>query len=141
MTAEIEEILLLVTSGHPGDGTLYLRFSPEHRVELLSLIEDEGIHHGTVMEFSAEADLAIEAVKVLGPAGGLLALSSIIKTFVQQHNGKRVVLKQGEFEVEAAGFSAKKTEQFLQRAATAQAEVDAKWRAMDEQMRLDERTD
>lgn len=41
------------------------------------------------------------------------------------------------FEVEAAGFSAKKTEQFLQGRAAEQVEADAKWREAVEKMRLD----
>lgn len=140
MTAVAETIPLLVTFGYPGDGTFNLRFPPEHRDEVLSLLDHNGIEHGSIMEFSAGPDLAIEAVKVvgvLGAGGGLVALASMIKTFVHRHDGKRVVLKDGEIE-EVAGFSAKKTEQFLQKRAVEQVERDAKWREVVKKMRLDE---
>ena len=138
MTADAESIPLLVTLGHSGDGMFNLRFPPEYRDEILSLLDDNGIEHGTIMEFSAGTDLAIEAVKFLGAGGGLVAVSLMIKTFVQRHNGKRVILKRGEFEIEVAGFSEKKTEQFLQTMATEQAQRDAEWRRVVGKMPVDE---
>lgn len=133
MTASAETIPFLVTFGFPRDGTLNLRFPPEHQEEILFLLDENGIEHGTILEFSADTQLAIEAVTVLLTAGGLAALASVYKTFVHRHDGKRVVLKRGEFEVEATGFSSKKTEDFLREIATEQLEVDSRWREMVEE--------
>jgi hypothetical protein len=130
MTDADETIPLLVTLGHPGDGTFNLRFPPEYRDEIVSLLDDHRIGHGTILEFSAGSELAIEAVKVLGvvgAGGGLVAFASMIKTFAHRHDGKRIVLKDGEAE-EIVGFSAKQTEQFLRRREREQAELDARWR-------------
>lgn len=131
MTADAEPIPLLLTLGFPGDGTFNLRFPPEYRDEIESLLDENGIEHETIMELSAGTDLAIEAVKVVfgagGVTGGLIALTSFYKTFVHRHDGKRIVLKRGDFELTAAGFSDKKTSEFLQTAVKEQDKRDADW--------------
>lgn len=123
-----EVIPILATPGSPGNDSFKLRFPVEYETEVLALLDEHGIEHGTVLEFSADTALAIEAVRVLGSAGGLAALVSFYKAFVQKHDGKRVTLKRGEFEFEAAGFSPKKTEQFLKQLALEQQTIDAQWR-------------
>lgn len=135
MTAQ--SIPLLVTPGYTGDGAFHLRFPPEYRDEILTLLDDHGIDHGTVLEMSSNQDLAIEAVRVLGSARGLAALASFFKTFVNRHQNKRFTLKRDKFrfEIDASGYSAKQTEQFLQQAAAEQAEIDAKWHETLNQMR------
>lgn len=138
MTAASESIPLLVTFGYPGDGTLNLRFPPEYAKEVLLLLDEHGIQHGTILEFSADTQLAIEAVTVLLSAGGLAALTSVYKTFAHRHDGKRIVLKRGGFEIEAAGFSPKKTEDFLQKVATEQLQLDSGWRKAVEAAESDE---
>lgn len=138
MTAAPETIPFLVTFGYPGDGTFNLRFPPEYEEEVLGLLDEHGIEHGTILEFSAETQLAIEAVTVVSSAGGLAALASVYKTFAHRHDGKRIVLKRGDFEIEAAGFSQKKTEDFLHMMAAEQLDVDSRWRKVVEDTTLDE---
>jgi len=135
MTADADAIPLLVTLGHTGDSTFNLRFPLEYRDEILSLLDDNQIEHGTVLELSAATELAIEAVKVLGAGGGLAALASFYKTFAHRHDGKRVVLKDGD---EVSGLSLKQTELFLQKRAIEQADADGKWRQAIAEMRQDE---
>jgi len=127
MTTGVETIPILVTHGHYGDGELYLRFPTEFESEILTLLDQNGIEHNTILEFSAGNELWIEAVKVLSVPGGLVALTSLLKTFVHRHDGKRVVLKRDGYEIEAAGFSETKTKLFLTQVGAEQAELDKKW--------------
>lgn len=142
MTVDAETIPLLVTFGFPGDGTFNLRFPPEQRDEIESLLDDNGIDHGTILELSAGQDLAIEAVKTLGPflgaGGGLAALAAVIKAFAHRHDGKRVVIKDGEREIEVAGLSQKAIVEMLNKKAEQQAKRDAAWSQAVKQTRPDE---
>ena len=130
--ADNEVIPLLTTNGFPGDNSLKLRFPVEYEAEILSLLDEHSIEHGTVLEFSEDAVLAIEAVKVLGSAGGIAALASFYKAFVHRHDGKRLMLKREGLELESAGFSRAKTEEFLQKLASEQQNIDAQWREVTE---------
>lgn len=132
MTASAEAIPFLVTLGYPGDNSFNLRFPPEYSEEVLSLLDINGIDHNTALEMSAGPAEWIEVVQVLGvgasSVGGLAGLAAVIKAFVHRHNGKRFVLKRGEAEVEATGYSVKAIEQFLQKMQAEQAEVDSAMR-------------
>lgn len=132
MTAETEPVPLLVTLGHVGGGSLNLRFPLEYREEILALLDENEIDHSTAVELSAGPNLWIEIVQVLaGPgvtAAAMGSLASVIKTIVRRHDGKKFVLKQGEFEVEATGYSEKAVEEFLKQRVRDQAEQDAETR-------------
>jgi hypothetical protein len=124
MTTSGDSIPLHTTFG-PGDGSFLLRFPPEYRAEIRALLDEYEISHDTVLELSAGVELAIEAVQVLGGAGGLAALASVYKTFANRHADKRVLTEDGH---EVAGFSLKDTERLLEDKAKKQAEIDERWR-------------
>lgn len=128
MTTANKTIPLLITLGHAGDNSFNLRFPPEYGEEILSLLDDNGIEHNTALEMSAGPEEWIEVVNVLGVAGGLAGLAAVIKTFVHRHDGKRFVFKRGGAEIEASGYSAKKTERLLLKMQAEQAELDAETR-------------
>lgn len=136
---ENEVIPILATHGFPGDDSLKLRFPVEYEAEIRALLDEHSIEHGTVLEFSADAVLAIEAVRVLGSAGGIAALVAFYKAFVHRHDGKRVMIKRDGLEIEATGFSRTKTEEFLRQLASEQQNIDAQWREATEDLDYDGR--
>jgi hypothetical protein len=138
MTASEDVVPLIVTVGPTADGSLILRFPPEYSDELLALLDEHQLDHGTILEFSAGADEWIEAVKVLGPtSGGLVALGIVIRTFVLRHAGKKFRLKRDGVEIDADGFSMQQVQQILKDTAMQQAVIDERWRKMTEQMNGD----
>lgn len=130
-----EAVPLLITLGPTADGSLILRFPPEYSDELLSLLDEHGIDHDTILEFSATADLWAEAVKVLGAAGGAGALAALIRTFVQRHATKKFRLKRDGLEVEANGFSMSQVEKLIEKTAEEQAHRDEEWKRITEALR------
>jgi len=75
----------------PGLG---VDFPPAIVGQVLALLDEQGIEHGRVLERSADAELWVEAVKVLGTAGGgLAALTTVITTIIKRHDGKRVLIE------------------------------------------------
>lgn len=137
MTTSEEAVPFLVTLGPTADGSLILRFPPEYSDELLQLLDEHSLDHGTILEFSEGADLWIEGVRVLGAGGGLAALAVIIRTFVYRHAGKRFKLKRDGLEVEADGFSMEQVQKLLKESAEKQAEQDERWRKINEDLIAD----
>ncbi|MDR6168766.1 hypothetical protein QE367_002970 [Microbacterium paludicola] len=131
-----QPVPLFVGPGFYGDPDLELRFPPEYSDEILGLLDDEGIAHGTALEFSAGADLWIETVRVVGSAAGLTSLASVIHTVVNRHSKKRFQLKRdGGFEVAADGYSKKAVQQLLDEAVSDKTALD---RRVAEQMGAEE---
>jgi len=129
MTSHPDAIPILITPGHIGDNGFILRFPPEYSDEILALLDEQGIDHNTALEMSADQILWLEIVEdVITKSGGVAALAYVIKTIVNRHSAKRFVLKKGDFEVEASGYSDRKVHEFLQAAVEEQARIDAKTR-------------
>lgn len=132
MTSDSEAVPLLVTLGHAGDNSFILRFPVEYSDEILALLDEHNVEHGTALELSADQPLWLEVVQfVVTPGavvGGMAAIASVIRTVVTRHSGKKFVLKSGEFEVEASGYSEIAVERFLEKRAREQAELDARTR-------------
>ena len=124
----LDTVPFLVTPGHTGDDSLILRFPVEFHEEVLVLLDEQHIQHGTALELSADQPLWLEVVHVLSIPGGLAALAAVIRTMVRRHDGKRFVLKRGEFEIEASGYSEKAVQRFLEAQKKEQAELDANTR-------------
>lgn len=130
MTTDSETIPLLLTAGPPGSGLLNLRFPPEYREEVQTLLDENGIEHSMAAEFSSGPELAIEAVQLVGGAlggGGIaVALTSFYKTFVHRHDNKSVsITKDGDITVQ--GFSRKHTERIIAKQVADQEQRDADW--------------
>lgn len=123
-----DAIELYVTLGHPGDDDLDLRMSPEIVDEVLGSLDEHGIVHGGIIEMSAGQELFIEAVRVLGGAGGLASLASVIKTVVKRHEGKHFLIERGGEKFEANGYSEEAVERILKKRAGEQAARDQEWR-------------
>lgn len=135
MTPEKGAMPFLVTLGHTGSDSLYLRFPPEYREEIAQLLDDADIEHGMALEMSADAQLAIETVAVLGAVGyaakaALSSLASVIETFAQRNSAKCFVVKDGDSEFELSGMSSRQIEKFLEKRATEQAALDERWNEM-----------
>lgn len=127
MTDSATPVPFLITAGHPGDGSLNLRFPVEYEQEIKELLDSEGIEHWMIMEFSASTDLWIEGVKVLASAGGLYALASVINNFTNRHKDKAFLFKGPGVNVEIQGYSMGEVEKLLLAAKANQEEVDVKW--------------
>lgn len=128
MAVASESVPLLVTLGHAGDNSLNLRFPPQYADEILPLLDENGVDHNSAIELSADSNLWIEVVHVLAVPGGLTALAAVLRTIVHRHDGKRFVLKRGDYEVDARGYSEKETEQFLETLQADQARLDSETR-------------
>lgn len=127
MRSDADVITFHVTFGTPGDNTFDLRFPVQYTDEILSLLDRSEIEYASNPKISADVVLAMEAVKVLGSAGGIQALSSLIEAFLQLHHGNRIALKLGDTEMETAGLSVDETEPILQAMAVEQAQMDTEW--------------
>ncbi|MBF4632712.1 hypothetical protein ITJ42_15945 [Clavibacter michiganensis subsp. phaseoli] len=127
MTTDSDAIPLLLTPGLPQDDSFLLRFPVEHRDEILSLMDEHGIDHGTVMEMSAGPQLAIESVQILAAGGGITALVHLYRSFVHRHDGKKVIIKQGDDSIDVSGYSPKQLEQFITARAAEQAARNDDW--------------
>jgi hypothetical protein len=123
--AEILE--LYVSLGSVGGDDLTLRMSPVIVRQVLALLDEQGLEHGRVLERSANAELWVEAVKVLGAAGGgLVALTTVITTIIKRHDGKRVLIERpGGAKTELEGYSEKEVERFLHQRVEDQKARDA----------------
>lgn len=128
MCSMTDVLELYVTLGHAGDGDLNLRMSPEIVDEVLRALDEHGIVHGGIIEKSAGQDLYIETVRVLGGAGGLASLASIIKTVVKRHEDKRFVIERDGEKLEANGYSEQAVERILKKRAAEQAARDQEWK-------------
>lgn len=126
MTGEVVE--LYVTLGHAGDDDFNLRMSPEIVDEVLGLLDEHGIVHGGIIEMSAGQELYIEAVRVLGGAGGLASLASVIKTAMKRNEGKHFLIERDGEKLEADGYSDKAVERILKKRAEEQAARDLEWK-------------
>lgn len=126
MTGDAVE--LYVTLGHAGDDEFNLRMSPEIVDEVLSSLDEHGIIHGGIIEMSAGQELYIEAVRVLGGAGGLASLASVIKTVVKRNEGKHFLIERDGEKFEANGYSEKAVERILKKRAEEQTARDQEWK-------------
>ena len=52
-------------------------------------------------------------------------LAAVIRTVVHRHDGKKFVLKRGDQEIQAAGYSDKQVKDLIDEAARTQAELDS----------------
>lgn len=124
-----DTLKLYVTLGHPGDGSFNLRMSPSIADEVRALLDEHGVPHGRIAEFSSGPELVVEAVKVLGIVGGsatgLRELARVIITVIKRHDGKRVLIDGDKFE--ATGYSEKGIERLLEMRAEEQARQDKEW--------------
>lgn len=117
---------LYVTLGHTGDGSLNLRMTPSIADEVRTLLDEHGLDHGRILEFSSGPRLAVEAVVALSTTGGLAALASVINTMIKRHDSKRIVID--DEKVEVSGYSEKAVERFLEKRAQEQAQQDDEWK-------------
>lgn len=120
-----DDVELYVTLAPPGDGALLLRMSPRIADDVRALLDENGLDHSRAAEFSAGAELALESVQVLGAAGGLAALATVINTVIRRHDGKRVLLEREKFEV--SGYSEKAVHRLLAERAEEQKRREAEW--------------
>lgn len=129
MTQDATVVPLLITLGYPGDDSFNLRFPAEYGSDICGLLDEHGLSHGSVLEFSAGQELWIEAVRALSVPGGLATLAAVIKAVVHRHDGKRFLLERDgeQLRVEAVGFSVDKVNRFLEEMAVRQATRDAEW--------------
>lgn len=118
---------LYVTLGVPGDGALVLRMSQELRDAVLTLLDEHGLQHGSRVEASAGASLAVEAVTVLSAAGGVAALASVINTVIKRNDSKRVVMEQDGHKFEASGYSEAAIKRLVAEQAGKQQAREAEW--------------
>lgn len=128
MTGDAVE--LYVTLGHPGDDDFNLRMSPEIVDEVLSSLDEYGMVHGGILEMAAGQELYIEAVRVLGGAGGLASLASVIKTVVKRNEGKHFLIERDGEKFEANGYSEKAVERILKKRAEEQEARDQEWKRL-----------
>ncbi|WP_336640275.1 hypothetical protein [Microbacterium sp. USHLN272] len=131
MSNDDGSIRLLISPGFHGHEELELSFPPEFSDELLELLDEHGIEHSSILKLSAGEDLWFESVRVLGASGGLGALASILHTFMHRHRGKKFTMKDGEFGAE--GYSVRDIEKLLELRKSEQADLDAKWKAVEEE--------
>lgn len=122
-----ETIPLLIGLGHAGDQSLQLRFPPEYGEEILELLDEHDVEHGTALEHSAGPAEWIEVVEVLGKAfgavGGLNALAKVITAFVRRHDGKHFKFERDGESMEADSYSEKAIVAFLQTMPAKQDEL------------------
>lgn len=108
-----------------------MSFPAEYSTEVLQLLDEHEIEHGTILKLSATEDLWIEGVRVLSVPGSLTVLATMLRTFMNRHNGKSFTMKDGEFGAE--GYTVKEIEKLLELRKAEQAELDAKWKAIEDQ--------
>lgn len=135
MTNDDAPIPLFISPGFHGQEELELSFPAQYSAEISELLDDAGIEHGSVLKLSATEDLWFEAVRVLSVPGSLGVLATMLRTFMQRHRGKKFTMKDGE--IGAEGYSVKEIERILELGKAEQAEVDAKWKAIEEGMKGD----
>jgi hypothetical protein len=115
-TREPDVIELYVGFGWLDGTTLSLSMSPSIVDEVLELLDEHGLKHGSVLLASADYNLWVETVRVIGGAGGLAALASVIRTVIRRHDGKRVLIERPDGgKTELQGYSEESIERFLQK--------------------------
>lgn len=120
-----DDLELYVTPAPPGEGALLVRMSPQIADEVRALLDENGLDHSHAAEFSSGAELALESVRVVGAAGGLAALASVINTVIRRHDGKRVLIERDQFE--ASGYSEKAVERLLAQRVEEQEQSETEW--------------
>jgi hypothetical protein len=110
-------------------GGFTLRFPPDLKGGILPLLDENELTHGTALEMSAGPADWIEMIEPLaiglGGMGGLHGVAAVIKAIVHRNDGKKLVVKIGDEEIQAAGYSEKKIIELLQEANTRRDELDA----------------
>jgi hypothetical protein len=126
MTDDPEPIPLFLTPGWPGSDSFNLRFPRKYLNEVSALLNEHGIAHNSILEESADSTLWIEAVTIAASAGGLSALASFYKSFVNRHAHHSVKI---DDHTDISGFSLKDTKELLVLRAQQQAERETSWNA------------
>jgi hypothetical protein len=130
MSDESSAVHLSIGLGFFGDGTLQLHYPYKYAEELSSLLDRAGLEHEPVLAHSDVPDVFIEAIRVLGPGGGVatlltalsVALNSLMKTIAHRNDGKRVVLDGQEI----SGFSVTEVNRILRERAQRLEERDTR---------------
>jgi hypothetical protein len=128
MTSAIEVLRVSATPSYMGGG-FTLRFPPDLNKEILPLLDEHELAHGTALELSAGPADWIEMIQPLaiglGGLGGLHGVAAVIKTIVHRNDGKKLVVKIGDEEIQIAGFSDEKVIELLQKANVQRDKLDA----------------
>lgn len=123
-----EHLRLVLGTAIPGDQVLLLRVSRDGADELRSLLEEEGVYEGSVMEHSAGPDLLIYAGSI---AGGLTGLAAVLRVFFHRNQHKSVTFTRGDETIEMKGLSQPETQDIVDRllahARDEQLERNAEW--------------
>ena len=126
MTTASQVLRISATPSYMGGG-FTLRFPPDLEQDILPLLDDNRITHGTAIEMSAGPADWIEMIPPialgLGGLGGLHGLAAVIRAIAHRNDNKKVVVKIDEIEV--AGFSKEKVIELLQESSVRRAETDA----------------
>lgn len=121
-----DEIPILITAGLPGDETVNLRFPEIYRAEILSLLDEQGLEHGSILEASADVVLWIEAVAAT-PAT-VASIVAFYKVFTHRHQDKRVIIKRDGTEI--IGYSSEDVERLLGESMKHSAQQAKLWTSM-----------
>ena len=128
MTSATEVLRVSATPSYMGGG-FTLRFPPDVNEDILPLLDENGLTHGTALELSAGPADWIEMIQPLaiglGGLGGLHGLAAVIKAIVHRNDGKKLVVKIGDEEIQAVGFSREKVIELLQEAKARRDELYA----------------
>jgi hypothetical protein len=125
--AKSHHIELRILPGHIGDESLCLRVTPAFRDDLVQSLDEHGLAHGEVLEFSAGSELAVRAVYAVTSSAGLAALTSALKAFLSRHSDKSVTLADG---TTIKGYSEAEVSRVLRDALEQKQALDAQWRRM-----------
>lgn len=126
MTDDPDVLELRVTNAPVGTKSLLLRMSPELVDEVRAKLDEAGLDHGEVLEFSAGAQLMIEMVQIaVGSGAALGGLAAVIRSVTHRNDGKKVRLKDGE---EFIGYSREDTAKLIEKYWDRQQENEAGWK-------------
>ena len=126
MTTPTKVIRVSATPGYMGGG-FTLRFPPDINGEILPLLDEYELAHGTALEMSAGPADWIEMIQPLaiglgGVGAGLHGVAAVIKAIVHRNDAK--VVKIGDEEIQVAGYSEQKVIELLQEATARRDELD-----------------
>lgn len=128
MTRDPDLLQLRVTNAPVGTNSLLLRMSPELVDEVRARLDEAGLNHGEVLEFSAGAELAIEMVQILAGAGAALGgLAAVIRAITRRNDGKKVELS-GDRIDSITGYSPDDAEELLEIQWKKQQENEDAWK-------------
>jgi hypothetical protein len=137
-----DSYVLLIGLGLPTTNEIDLRVPPAVKSEFLAVLDEESIHYGEILEFSAgSGDWPAYAVFLTASSLTVRRLSGALVAFLQRHKDKTVKVSLLGETLEFKGYSLEEVERLLEAVLEAKRKDVEAWVRLSQQGSSDATSD